>query len=189
MFKRLFFSIDIPDDIKKEIVFYKKELESSLGEGVRWVKDENLHLTIIFLGQVKENKIDDLFKKVEKVKGESFYVTTEDISYFPKEKTSAKLIWITVKSESIKILEKKINKVLFPDFLVRKEKSFIPHITLGRIRQWNFRKLSSHEVPELNDNLNLKFNVTSFNLCESKIKKGGPTYHILKSFILDNGKK
>jgi RNA 2',3'-cyclic 3'-phosphodiesterase len=189
MFKRLFFSIDIPDTVKKEIIFYKKELENSLNRGVRWVKDENLHITLLFLGQVEENTVSKLFKKVGTIKEKSFDVNIESVSYFPRGKTNAKLIWITVKSSGIRNLERRISEVIFPDFDIKKEQNYIPHITLGRIKQWDFRKLPVYQIPNLNDNLNLNFNITSFNICESKIKRDGPTYHILKTFNLNDDKK
>jgi RNA 2',3'-cyclic 3'-phosphodiesterase len=189
MFKRLFFSIDIPESAKKEIIFYKKELENNLSRGVRWVKDENLHITLFFLGQVKEDLIGKLFRKVKEIKEKPFNVIIESVSYFPKKKTNAKLIWITIKSEGIERLEKRINEATSPDFQVKSERSYIPHITIGRIKQWDFRKLPIYEIPKLNDNLNLNFNVTSFNICESKIKKEGPTYHVLNSFNLNDEKK
>jgi len=184
MFKRLFFSINIPDNAKKEIILYKKDLEKNLKRGVIWVKDENLHVTILFLGQVKENSVDRLFKNLEDIKEKPFEVTCGNVSYFPKEKTNAKLIWINIESPSVKRLKKKINKALSLEFKTKTSSVFFPHITLGRIKQWEFRKIPIYEIPDLNDKLNLNFKVTTINIIESKIKKEGPSYHILKSFNL-----
>lgn len=189
MFKRIFFSVDIPDEIREEIIFYKRELENDLSRGVKWVESENLHVTLLFLGEIKEYLIEELFGIVESVQEESFTVTIEKSSYFPRDKTRARLIWISVKSKGIEKLEKRINELISLKLQVKNERIYLPHITLGRIKQWDFRKLPSYKIPRLGENLNLNFKVTSFNICESKIKKEGPTYHILKSFNLVDGKK
>ncbi len=189
MFKRLFFSIDIPDTAKEKIILYKKNLEKSLSRGVKWVRDENLHITVLFLGQIKESLVDKLLENIESVKEKPFEVTIGNVSYFPKEKTNAKLIWADIESLGIKRLEKRIKGVLSSEFKVKTNLTFIPHITLGRIKQWEFQKMPLYEIPDIDDDLSLNFKVTTFNIIESKTKKEGPSYHILKSFNLVNENK
>ncbi|PIX88575.1 MAG: hypothetical protein COZ30_00470, partial [Candidatus Nealsonbacteria bacterium CG_4_10_14_3_um_filter_36_16] len=56
------------------------------------------------------------------------------------------------------------------------------HITLGRIKQWEFRQIEPEERPEVNEEINLTFEVNSIEVMESELKRGGSEYTILESF-------
>jgi len=56
-------------------------------------------------------------------------------------------------------------------------------MTLGRIRQWQFKRIEKEEIPSLGE-INLKFRVNSIEVMESELKRSGPDYTILKSFPL-----
>ncbi len=61
------------------------------------------------------------------------------------------------------------------------ELNFSPHITLGRIRTWEFRRIEPEERPEVNEEINLNFEVNSIEVMESTLKRGGAEYTILES--------
>lgn len=56
---RAFLAIELPDDVRARLVAAKREL-AALGAAVRWVRDENLHVTIKFLGEVTDAAIGTL---------------------------------------------------------------------------------------------------------------------------------
>ncbi|GAJ18322.1 unnamed protein product, partial [marine sediment metagenome] len=60
---RSFLAFELPFDIKERIGTVSKELQKS-NLPVRWVKVQNIHLTIVFLGSVDEGIIDDIKEKV-----------------------------------------------------------------------------------------------------------------------------
>lgn len=183
MNKRLFFSISLPEEIKTKIGYSLEELKTRLDRGVRWVDTENLHITILFLGSVKEEEISKLIKKAKTIEQERFSLRLEDISYFP-QKEDAKIIWVNLKGDGIREITEKIKKEV--GFLA--DKKFIPHITLGRIKKWEFKSLMEYGIPDLNINLDIEFDVFSFKLMESKLEKTGPKYFLVKSFNLKNEK-
>ena len=55
------------------------------------------------------------------------------------------------------------------------------HITLARLRQWEFNKIEPEEKPEINEDINLTFEVNSIEVMESELKRGGPNYIVLES--------
>ncbi len=178
MRKKIFFSVNLPSKIKKEISFYLEDLRNELKGGVKWADVDNLHITLLFLGLVKEELIPNLIKKTENIKWQKFFLSLENISYFPKNKKDAKMIWINLKGEGIDDVARMIkNELGFSE----KEK-FIPHVTLGRIKKWEFNKLLDYGMPNINIDLNIGFNVSSFKLMESKLKKTKPKYFLIKSF-------
>jgi len=62
-----------------------------------------------------------------------------------------------------------------------KEFNTTPHITLGRIKTWQFRQIEPEERPEINEDIDLTFEVKSIEIMESQLKKGGPEYTVLES--------
>ena len=68
----------------------------------------------------------------------------------------------------------------------RENESFLSHITLGRITQWVFRKINPEEVPNINDEIPINFEILidSIDIMESELKKGGAKYTILKTIKL-----
>ena len=63
-------------------------------------------------------------------------------------------------------------------------RDFRPHITLGRIRTWEWRKMELEERPKINEEIFLSFNVNSIEIMESQLKREGPKYTLLESIKL-----
>ena len=61
---------------------------------------------------------------------------------------------------------------------------FIPHITLARIKEMEFKNFDLDERPEINEDIDLVFTVESIEVMESELKRGGPVYTILESHNL-----
>jgi 2'-5' RNA ligase len=60
-------------------------------------------------------------------------------------------------------------------------KGFVLHITLARIREWEWKKIEPEERPEINEELDLIFTVESIEVMESELKRGGPEYTVIES--------
>jgi len=181
MIKRVFLAIEIPEETKRELAHTKSELKNLFGERVvKWVEDENLHITLLFLGSVREEKLEEMKEALCCVKTDPFSIRLTKVVYHPPFKEKAKLIWAKGESKMLPTLKKKVEEALQRDH----EKDFKPHVTLGRIKRWEFRKMSALAVPEVNEDISLEFTVSSFNLLESRLKKEGPEYKLLKSFKL-----
>jgi RNA 2',3'-cyclic 3'-phosphodiesterase len=184
MNKRLFFAITLPEEIKNKIDFHKKNLEKNLDRGVRWANREDFHITIFFLGHVKTEVCETIINKVKRIKTAPFHVRLENISYFPKNKRKTKMIWINGESLELSRLQKRILKVLD----IQNDDDFKTHITLGRIKKWEFQKIPFYEIPDIDERIDIEFKVLSFELFESKLNSKGPQYFQLKSFELKNEK-
>lgn len=98
------------------------------------------------------------------------------------------MVWVEgEKSEELGKLQKDLENSLFtasirslkPDI-----RPYIAHITLGRIRAWEFRQIEPEERPEINEDIDLSFEVKSIEIMESELKRGGAEYAILESFKL-----
>ncbi len=174
MIKRCFIAVDLPKDVKEKLKEKQEELKDLFeGDAVKWVKEDNFHITLLFLGLVKDK--EKTTEELKKIKASPFSVKIKELSYFPEDKKEAKMIWAVVDSEELKSLAKKINSNL----------ETTPHITIGRMRRWEWQKMSLDLVPDIQELLNMDFKINSFLLIESKIKRSGPDYDIIQEFKLE----
>jgi 2'-5' RNA ligase len=133
---RSFVAIDIPDEIKDKLFSSyekcRKEVKAS------WVKPENLHITLKFLGNCSQDLIGNLGRELEsklKTFGE-FYIQVGGFAAFPGVK-NARVLWLKAVSESNKLVEicdlvdSVATKVGFP----KEKRKPSPHITIARIRE------------------------------------------------------
>jgi len=185
MNKRIFISIGLPKNIQDKLVSYQDEISRSFTNfndfcPIKWTKKHNLHITLFFVGYVELDDLVNVFEIVENIakNHERFKIDLKDISYGPKEK-SPKMVWANGENspELGKLqteLEKELLDVRQPD------NSFIPHITLGRIVQWQFNKIELEERPDIFKDIDFSFPVNSIEIMESE--RGH--YTVLKSISL-----
>ncbi len=182
--KRLFIALNLPSEIKEKVSEIKENLEEDFGRGVRWVKNDNLHITVSFLGPVKEKKINELIELLSDVDVERINIELNKIRYVP-DRRRAKLIWIKGTEKGLKKLKEDIDNKLVESGILNYEpekRDFILHVTLGRIKSFEYKKIPLEEIPLLEDDPYFQFSVDSFELMESKLGKGGPKYKIIKSY-------
>jgi len=149
---------------------------------VRWVKKENIHLTLAFLGYLTDEEILKVIEGVKELEGyRPFYLEINNISYAPDRKNPS-MIWARLKKTKELIdLKDRLDNILNKSIGFIPEKHFLPHLTLGRIKKWDFRKIELEDRPEINEEVYFKFLVNSIEIMESNLKKGGAEYFIVKS--------
>jgi len=195
---RIFIAINLLEKIKEKLSEYQEEtrklfsfstVETLAGSPIKWTKKENLHITLEFIGYIGNEEILELSEAIEKISSQSkpFSITFKKISYAPPGKKEPRMIWaFGQKSKELASLKNKLDQFfslvkLGQNNVFKKEQEFSPHITLGRIRQWQWRRIEPEERPFIEKEINLKIEVKSIDLMESRLKKGGPDYTVLKS--------
>jgi len=181
---RIFIAINLPEDIKKKLVEYQEKWPEL---PIRWTKKENLHITLIFLGYLSDEELVEVCNIAKEValRNSSFSVNLKKIIYAPPKKMPPRMVWVEgEKSKEFTQLRDDLEKSLFASDKVHfspEERAFSPHITLGRIRSWEFRQIEPEERPEVTEEINLNFEVNSIEVMESQLKRGGAEYTILES--------
>lgn len=81
---RLFTAIPVPDDIKQYATVIKKQLESTSPD-IKWVEEENYHLTLKFLGEVSPDDLQQLYDFLERaaVSSTSFRLRLQGMGFYP----------------------------------------------------------------------------------------------------------
>lgn len=193
---RIFIAVNFPEYIKKKLEEHQNKIEEmftpyqakGLGKGlIRWVKKENLHITLMFLGYLSDDELLEVIEIInEAVQGiEPLLINLNKICYGPPNK-SPRMIWaVGEKSEELSKLQNNLESFFSSSKDDIKEKrNYAPHITLGRINQWEFRSIELEERPIVDADVSLSFELSSIELMESQLKRGGPKYYILESFPL-----
>jgi len=180
---RIFIAINFPEEIKREL----EKFQSRWPElPVRWVKPENLHITLAFLGYLTDEELVEILRITKEVtsRHQPFSINLTKICYGPPKKTPPRMIWVEgEKSKDLANLQLDLEKFLTSSRKIKfetEERSFTSHITLGRLRQWEFRQIEPEERPNVETDISLSFEVSSIEVMESFLKRTGPEYEILE---------
>jgi len=188
---RLFVGIELPENIKKEIEEIGKELKKKVKEA-KVVRKGNLHITLKFLGEVKEEKISEIDKKLKEVSEyfAPFSVSVGKIGNFPEGKRM-RVLWVGVESNGIlNKINFKIEKVL-STIGFKEENRFKEHITIARFKSTPDMKFIENLKEKYSSFLG-EFRIESFSLIKSNLTPEGPIYKNLKEYKLggdNNGKR
>ena len=156
----------------------------------KWVKKENLHITLVFVGELQDKAIlraNEILKETVKNHG-PIPITFNRVCYGPAGKFPPRLVWVEIeKNPALFQLAKEVKSAMVARSILEKpdKRPFQGHITLGRIREWQWKHINPEERPDIEQNLDLNFTAVSVELMESVLSREGPKYSILKCFNLE----
>ena len=174
---RAFISINIPEEIKREIKKIQENLPEFKGKKTEF---KNLHLTLKFLGEIDEEKLGEVKKRLEEVKFNSFDSEVGSLGIFSE--TFIRIIWMHL--TTCEKLQKEIDKALVG--LFEKERRFMSHLTIARVKSISDKRQFLEEIKEMKTKIKKRmFKVNEFYLMKSKLTAKGPEYSILEKYILN----
>jgi 2'-5' RNA ligase len=176
---RSFLAFELPSEIRGQIEKISRELEQS-SLPVRWVKTQNIHLTMIFLGSVSEDTIDDIKEKCGAVaeRFSAIKIRLNGIGVFPNWRRP-RVFWIGLDGEieSLSNLRNELQVELKALGFKPEKRPFRPHLTLGRFKSSLERdeelKWILDRFHDINSNLNY---LNQLILFKSDLKPSGPVY-------------
>lgn len=176
MKRKIFISINIPERIKKRLI---KTAEKWKDLPVKWVREENLHVTLFFLGYIDDQTMTKTCQLVrETVSGEDIFDLEFDRIELAPDQKDPKMIWLSGNpSEELLALYEKIEKKL--GIFTASKKSFRPHITLGRIRKRKWQELETS--PEISEKISMGLTVESIDIMASDFQDEEREYVIIES--------
>jgi len=171
---RLFIAVTLPQEIKDYLSTLQRNLPY---KGLNKVK--SMHLTLKFLGEVDDNKVDKIREKLSKVKFEKFTAKLDGAGVFPNE-NYVKVIWAGLNpGEKFKEIQQQIEDVLKDDF--KHDEEFHPHITLARIKFLEDKKAFVNQIKTMKIEPR-EFEVSSFKLFKSELIQKKPVHTVLEEF-------
>lgn len=184
---RSFLAFELPPDIKETVTRVSGEARRSTLD-VRWVNADNIHLTVVFLGDIKADNIPEMRDVIQGVVSpySPFNISLKGIGLFPNRRRP-RVLWLGLHGdiERISYLKDALQKQMLPFGIKEEKRRFKPHLTLGRFR----KPKSGHDQVEefLERYADLKSPICSLKeliLFKSDLRPGGAVYTKLESWAL-----
>ena len=177
---RLFVAIRPPEAIRDLLI---DAMDDSAD--FRWQIDEQLHLTLRFVGEVDRPTAEDLASALAKIRAPSFTLRIKGTGRF--EQRSSGALWAGVEPRAlVAALAAKTERACQSVGLEPERRAFHPHITLAR---WKGRR--SHETADFLERTrglsSEPFEVKEFALFESHLSRHGAHYEEVSTYPLIDG--
>ena len=179
---RVFVAVDLPEDVERAMGAAARTLRDARIEGLRVVRPEGIHLTLKFLGDVPESRVDEIGHAVsEAVAGHGrFEVSTGDFGAFPNTRRP-QVLWVGIggRQEPLIRLQEDVDAALGGMGLPAETRSFHPHLTLARLDRRTAapaRRLSMDALEATGLSAGMRIPVRSVSLVQSILGGGGARY-------------
>jgi len=183
MIQRIFIAIPLPEEIKKDLI----GIQNQYNLPVKWVDSESLHVTLLFLGAVRSDQVSRIIRITEKIvnKYSTFFLDFKKIAYGPNATIPPQFIWLEGEDNNLfKRIRNEIDQKLKSEklyYLSGQHDEIKIHVTLGRIRKWEWAKINPEDREAVDRTVDFKIPVNEILIMESKLTPGRPPkYSILE---------
>ena len=175
---RAFIALELPAAVQAALVGLQRELAGAKAD-VKWVREEQLHVTLRFLGEITEPQRQSVEGVLREAAGRSgpFQAALSSVGAFPT--TSApRVIWVGMEpgraemEQLARMVEEGLRRVGFPD----EDRPFVAHVTLGRVRSSKNLAALASKLKQTSWTPPAAFAVDHLTLFESVLSSSGPTY-------------
>ncbi|HML95845.1 MAG TPA: RNA 2',3'-cyclic phosphodiesterase [Thermodesulfobacteriota bacterium] len=176
---RLFIAALLPDEVKSAFAGYIASLRK-VTEGVKWEKEEKLHITLKFLGETDEATAGAVSFVTGAAAGNyaPFEMSTGNLGGFPDLERPHILYAGLSQNPGLSALQGEIDEGLEPHGFGREKRTFVPHVTIGRVNG-RMRTIGPLPIPE-----KIRFTVREISVVGSVLGKTGSVYTPVRTFIL-----
>lgn len=182
---RTFIALDLPAAVRDQAGRLQQIMMRRCA-GVRWVKPEQMHLTLKFLGETKADKIRTILTMLDRMTWgiAPFVLDIGGIGAFPNPR-NPKVIWAGIGVEARLVdfqqrIDTELEQLGFP----KEKREFSPHLTLGRVKDGTYRKelvgcIEQHSTEHIGI-----VEVSQVVFFRSELTPSGPIYSVLGEFSL-----
>ncbi|HDO06281.1 MAG TPA: RNA 2',3'-cyclic phosphodiesterase [Bacteroidetes bacterium] len=183
--KRLFVAIKIVPDENFLKSYHALRYALQL-EKISWVKPDNFHLTLKFLGKTPEEKLPVIRTALQQAAAQTpcFSMKMAGTGIFGSS-YKPRVLWFGVENDETihqlgEMVLNSLDKAGFP----RDRQNFIPHLTIGRINKIEHKKMFQEAIAAHRDDFLQEFPVDKIILYESLLKPSGVIYRVIMDFPL-----
>jgi RNA 2',3'-cyclic 3'-phosphodiesterase len=179
---RLFIAIEVPGEIRNALAAFLKELRE-IAPGVKWIRPENFHVTLKFLGETDAAKLRRIEGSLKTIRSpERVALEVRGLGFFPNEKRS-RVLWAGMESSAnLRPLAGDIDRSLHQLGFPLEQGPFTPHLTLARFNPPGLPSNFGKTVEQHASRGFGSFAAHQFHLIQSKLKATGAEYTTLESF-------
>ena len=181
---RAFLAIPLPQQLKDSICAVQRQLQTQIPDA-RWVRPENLHLTLHFFGEIEQETLEKIKVSVLSVKGRHrpFLVEVKGLGAFP-DRRRPRIIWLDLEpKDQLRKLQQDCGNALRLAGVPTESRPYSPHLTISRLRR---------QKPDLTDLFSSvghtrigQLLVDKLVLFESRLQSGGAEHIPLLTVNLD----
>lgn len=174
---RLFVAIRPPEFVRSALLDLMEGVR-----GARWTDEDQLHLTLRFIGEVARHAADDVHAALGFVQQPPFEIALNGLGAFDR-RGGATVLWAGLApQEPLKTLHKKVDQAIVRTGLAPERRAYHPHITLARLDR------GADPIQPLLESrggmVGEPFGVEEFRLYESHLTAAGATHSLVERYSL-----
>jgi len=176
---RLFIGIGLPTPIAEALAQSARGLiRQTPGSKIRWTPPANMHITLSFLGQVHEARLDVIQQALAAIRVRPMHLALDGFGAFDR----AGVLYANVKpAPALLALAGQVVTAMETIGFAREDRPYSPHVTLARTRD----RLNLSTSPKEDAAFHAAFEASEFRLYQSLTLPGGAQYEVLRAFPLD----
>ena len=133
---RLFIAVDVTEEVRAAVAEKAARLREANCD-VGWVKPENFHLTLKFLGETPDGRLDDIKAALDLValSRAAFELELRGMGCFP-ERGAPRVVWVGAGAgrDALKAVARDVEGAMEDLGFPREQREFAAHLTIGRVR-------------------------------------------------------
>ncbi len=182
---RAFIAIETPETICQRLAKAQARFRAA-AIGARWTAPQGFHLTLKFLGQVADDRIQVVSRKLATLgKFGSFRVEVRGFGFFPSRR-QPRVFWVGIQAPpELTELAARIEDAMVELGFKREARDFHPHLTLARFRDPRPQAALERLLAETREESLGGFEVSEFFLWESQLSPAGAAYRKIERFGCD----
>jgi RNA 2',3'-cyclic 3'-phosphodiesterase len=184
---RLFVALEIPAAVRDNLAALLEDLRALSAQLAdkrpRWVRPENLHVTLQFIGEAATEKLDGIRATLAKIRsGAPLEIQFHGLGFFPNA-AHPRVLWAGVQaSANLPTLAADVDGALETKGFAREGRAFTPHLTLARFEPPGLHEKLRGAIEERDELVFGSCEAREFHLIESKLKPSGAEYTSLATF-------
>ncbi len=183
---RLFVAIELPEFVKEALSQLQAEIRQS-GFPAKWSAAENIHLTLMFLGETPVSRVEDIGRQLADAAAGFPPITlwAAGLSVFPGVKRP-RVLWTGVRGETDRLsrLQNRVEDNLSAIGFDKEDRGFTPHLTLARFKGKIDPETVISAITCYGDFASRDFQAGALCLFESRLTPRGPVYTCRQTHLL-----
>jgi 2'-5' RNA ligase len=181
---RSFLAFELPPDIKSMVKRVSEDVRRS-ELNLKWVKVDNIHLTVVFMGNIRTEDVQVIGEKIEDVclGCKPFEISLKGMGVFPDTRRP-RVLWLGLEMETERIssFRNSLQERLLAFGIKEEKRAFTPHLTLGRFdKPGRGDSLLVDIISQYKDLKGPVCQLEELVMFKSELKPGGPEYTKLKT--------
>jgi RNA 2',3'-cyclic 3'-phosphodiesterase len=180
---RVFIAVDLPNDIRRKLKELQRELRP-LSNSARWVVPESIHITLKFLGEVPEKRIEEIDEALGGLTWKPFTVSVHGVGFFPGAR-SPRVFWAGMEAPTMQGLTEELDARMERLGFDKEKRAFRPHITLARAKDTRIDSALVTASSKYAEQDFGSFSADRIFLFQSTLKPTGAVYNKVKEYSLE----